>query len=126
MLRVHREQFFSFMRIYDIGVRTLVFEINFWLQEESIKILQRSSFQWIFSWKWKHAYLCSIQSLTSHFVSGFIGTGYLLFRRNHLVIFILVSVCYVFSIFYSLFRIFIFVAFYCFQSMALCGISVSF
>ena len=35
--------------------------------------------------------------LTSHFVSAFIGTGYLLFGRNDLVIFILVSVFYVFS-----------------------------
>ena len=39
----------------------------------------------------------------THFVSGFIGTGYLLFGRNYLVIFILVSVLYVFSIFYSIF-----------------------
>ena len=47
----------------------------------------------------------------SHFASGFIGTEYLLFGRNLLVTFILVSVSYVFSIFYIIFRIFIFIAF---------------
>ena len=37
-----------------------------------------------------------------HFVSGFIDTGYLLFERNYLVIFILVSVfCLVYSLVYS-------------------------
>ena len=91
--------------------------IKFWLQEESINILQGSRFQWIFSWKWKHAYLCNIHSLTSQFVGGFIGTGYLLFGRNHLVIFILVSVRYMSSIFYSIFRTCIFVTFCCVQSV---------
>ena len=62
-----------------------------------------------------------MHGLTSQFVSGFIGTGYLLFGGNHLVIFILVSVCYVFSIFYSIFRICIFVAFFCVQPVAFCG-----
>ena len=33
---------------------------------------------------------CNINCLTSHFASGFIGTGHLLFRRKYLVIFILV------------------------------------
>ena len=70
------------------------------MQEEYIKILQHGSFQWSFSWKWKHAYLFNIHSLTSQFVSGFVGIGYLLFGRNHLAIFILVSARYVFSIFY--------------------------
>ena len=87
------------------------------MQEESIKILQRSSFQGIFSWKWKYAYFCNIHSLTSHFISGFIGTGYLLFGRNYLVIFILVNIFYAFSIFYSIFRIYFFVAFCCIQSV---------
>ena len=41
-----------------------------------------------------------------------------LFGRNHLVIFILVRVCYLFSIFYSIFKIYIFVAFCCVQSVA--------
>ena len=91
------------------------------MHEESIKILQRSIFQWILSWKWNHAYLCNMHGLTSQFVSGFIGTGYLLFGGNHLVIFILVSVCYVFSIFYNIFRICIFVAFFCVQPVAFCG-----
>ena len=59
-----------------------------------------------------------IHSLTSQFVSGSISTGYLLFGRNHLVIFILVSVRYVFSIFYSIFRICIFAAFCFVQSVA--------
>ena len=93
-------------------------QIKFWLQEESINILQGSSFQWIFSWKWKHAYLCNIHSSTSQFVSGFVGIGYSLFGRSHLVTFNLVSVRYVFSIFYSMFRIYIFVAFCCVQSVA--------
>ena len=101
-------------------------QIKFWLQEESIKILQRSSFQWIFSWKWKHAYFCNIQSLTSQIVCGFIGTGYLVFGRNHLVSFILISVHYAFNIFYSIFRICIFVAFCCVQSVAFCGFLVAF
>ena len=54
---------------------------------------------------------CNIHCLTSQFVSGFIGTGYLLFGRNYLVIFFIVSVFYVFSIFYSIFSICIFVDF---------------
>ena len=108
---------FLLIQIYDIGVCILLAQIKFWLQKESIKILQRSNFQWIFSWKWKHAYLCNIHSSTSHFVSGFVGNGYSLFGRNHLVIFILVSVCYGFSIFYSRFRIYIFEGFCCVQSV---------
>ena len=62
-----------------------------------------------------------MHGLTSQFVSGFIGTGYLLFGRNHLEIFIPVSVCYVFSIFYSIFRICIFVSFFCVQLVGFCG-----
>ena len=101
-------------------------QIKFWLQEESINILQGSRFQWIFSWKWKHAYLCNIHNLTSQFVKGFIVTGYLHFERNYLKIFIQVSVCYVFSIFYSIFIICIFVAFCCIQSVAFCRFLVPF
>ena len=69
-----------------------------------------------------------MHSLTSQFVSGFVCIGYLLFGRNHLVIFILVSVRYVFlvSIFYSILRIYIFVAFCCVQSVAFCGFLVPF
>ena len=67
-----------------------------------------------------------MHSLTSQFVSGFIGTGYLLFGRNHLVIFILVVFRYVFSILYSIFRICIFLAFCFAQSMAFCGFLVPF
>ena len=63
-----------------------------------------------------------MHSLKSQFVSGFIGTGYLLFGRNHLVIFVLVSVRYVFSVFYSIFRISIFVAFSCAHSVAFWGV----
>ena len=100
--------------------------IKFWLQEESINILQGSRFQWIFSWKWKHAYLCNIHNLTSQLVKGFIVTGYLHFERNYLKIFIQVSVCYVFSIFYSIFIICIFVAFCCIQSVAFCRFLVPF
>ena len=62
-----------------------------------------------------------MHGLTSQFVSGFIGTGYLLFGRNHLVIFIPVRVCYVFSIFYSIFKICIFVSFFCVQLVGFCG-----
>ena len=100
--------------------------IKFWLQEESINILQGSRFQWIFSWKWNHAYLCNIHNLTSQFAKGFIVTGYLQFERNYLKIFIQVSVCYVFSIFYSIFIICIFVAFCCIQSVAFCRFLVPF
>ena len=117
---------FLLIQIYDIGVCILLAQIKFWLQKESIKILQRSNFQWIFSWKWKHAYLCNIHSSTSQFVSGFVGNGYSLFGRNHLVIFILVSVCYGFSIFYSRFRIYIFEGFCCVQSVEFCGFLVPF
>ena len=85
-----------------------------------------SSFQWIFSCKWKHAYLFDIHGLTSQFVSGFVGIRYLLFGRNHLVTFFLVSVRYVFSIFYSICRIYIFVAFCSFQSVAFWGFLVPF
>ena len=76
--------------------------------------------------KMKACLPCNIHSLTSQFVSGFIGAGYLLFGRNHLLIFILVSVCYVFSIFYNVFRICIFVAFCCVQSVEFCGFLVPF
>ena len=67
-----------------------------------------------------------MHSLTSQFVTGFIGTGYLLFGRNHLVIFILVDFRYVFSILYSIFGICIFLAFCFAQSMAFCGFLVPF
>ena len=67
-----------------------------------------------------------MHSLKSQFVSGFIGTGYLLFGRNHLVIFILVSVPYVFSMFYNIFRFSIFVAFSCAHSMAFWGVFSAF
>ena len=79
---------------------------NIWLREESIKIMQRSSFQWIFSWKWKHVYLCNIKCFTSHVVSGFIGTGYLLSGKNYLVIFILINIFYLFNTFYSIIHMF--------------------
>ena len=62
----------------------------------------------------------------SKFVSDFIGTEYLLFGRNSLVIFVVVSVFYVFNIFYSIFEICIFVAFCCIQSVAFCGFLVPF
>ena len=126
-VEIYREQFLL-IQIYDIDVCSLIFVTDkiFGLQEESIKTLQCSSFQWIFNWKWKDAYFCNIHSLTTHFVIGIIGTGYLLFGRNHLVIFIVVSVFYVFSIFYSIFRICIFVAFCCIQSAAFCGFLVPF
>ena len=39
--------------------------------------------------RWRNYSVCLTRVLTSHFVSGFIGTGYLLFGRNYLVIFIL-------------------------------------
>ena len=97
------------------------------MQEEYIKILQHGSFQWSFSWKWKHAYLFNIHSLTSQFVSGFVGIEYLLFGRNHLAIFVLVSARYVFSIFYIIFRIYIFAAFvFCVQFVAFCRFLVPF
>lgn len=51
-------------------------------QEESIKILRRNSFQRTFIWKWKPDYFCNVKCLKSHFTSGFITTGYLLFGKK--------------------------------------------
>ena len=70
-------------------------------------------------------YLCNIHILTSQFVSGVVGIGYLLFGINNLVIFILVSVRYLFGIFYSIFRIYIFEAFCCVHLVAFCGFLVA-
>ena len=112
-VELYREQFLL-IRIYGIDVCSLTFVTykNFWLQEEY-------NYKRIFSWKWEHVYFCNVNCLTSHFVSGFIGTGHLLLGRNYLMIFLLESVLHFFNISYSIFRICIFVAFCFIQSVAL-------
>ena len=106
---------FLLIQIYDTGICTLIFVTHKIFAREIYQDFAMQQFSVDFQLKMKAC-------LTSQFVSGSVGTGHLLFRRNHLVIFILISVCYVFSIFYnSVFRICIFVAFCCVQSVAFAG-----